>query len=92
MTKMDKTMDKKQMNKTASPGDLDSVLKLPVIVINVLNRAKIFTVDDLLQYSREDLLQLHGLGKKGVNLICEPLENMLQLSLPVIKLNSDDFG
>ena len=72
-----------QSNKNNMPI---SVLNLPTQVTNVLNRAQIFTVSDLMQYSLESLLDLKGLGPIRVNLICEQLENVLQLFLPVIRV------
>ena len=54
-----------------------SVLDLPTQVTNILNGVQIFTVEDLMQYSREDLLNVKGLGPIRVNLIGEQLKNFL---------------
>ena len=49
-------------------------LRLTRKSINALERNGIFTVGELLLYSKEDLLEMPSIGKKCISNICEALE------------------
>nr|YP_010231222.1 RNA polymerase alpha subunit [Nephroselmis pyriformis]QSV37291.1 RNA polymerase alpha subunit [Nephroselmis pyriformis] len=57
-------------------------LQLPPRPFNCLKRAQIYTIADLLQYSREDLLKIKNFGNKSANEVVEALETRFHLSLP----------
>jgi DNA-directed RNA polymerase subunit alpha len=58
-------------------------LQLPPRPFNCLKRAQIYTIGDLLQYSREDLLKIKNFGHKSANEVVDALETRLHLSLPI---------
>jgi DNA-directed RNA polymerase subunit alpha len=49
-------------------------LELSVRAYNCLKRANVHTVTDLLQYSKEDLLEFKNFGQKSADEVCESLE------------------
>jgi DNA-directed RNA polymerase subunit alpha len=58
-------------------------LQLPPRPFNCLKRAQVYTIGDLLQYSREDLLKIKNFGHKSANEVVDALETRLHLSLPI---------
>ena len=58
---------------------LDSLTKQ---IVGLLHEGKIFTVGDLLEYSRSDLSELVGIGEARIARICSCLEKELGLPLP----------
>jgi len=51
-------------------------IDLDVRTVNGLEQAGIYTVGDLLQRSREQLLDMRNFGEKTLNSICTALENI----------------
>jgi DNA-directed RNA polymerase subunit alpha len=49
-------------------------LELSVRAYNCLKRANVHTVTDLLQYSKDDLLEFKNFGQKSADEVCESLE------------------
>jgi len=68
-----------------SPKQLDTILieelELSVRAYNCLKRAKIHTVNNLLEYSAKDLLELKNFGQKSADEVCENLKKRFDLEL-----------
>nr|YP_009549129.1 RNA polymerase alpha subunit [Haplopteris elongata]AYW16191.1 RNA polymerase alpha subunit [Haplopteris elongata] len=58
-------------------------LELPARTFNCLKRAEIYTIDDLLTYSREDLSKIRNFGQKSVDQLIKELRDRFTIELPV---------
>jgi len=56
-------------------------LELSVRAYNCLKRANVHTLNDLLQYSAEDLLEFKNFGQKSADEVCENLKKRFDLDL-----------
>ncbi|KAI5070955.1 hypothetical protein GOP47_0013206 [Adiantum capillus-veneris] len=61
-------------------------LELPARAFNCLKRAEIYTIADLLNYSREDLSKLKNFGRKSVDQVSEALWDRFAKELPDKKI------
>nr|YP_010376788.1 RNA polymerase alpha subunit [Adiantum malesianum]UPV69552.1 RNA polymerase alpha subunit [Adiantum malesianum] len=61
-------------------------LELPARAFNCLKRAEIYTIADLLNYSREDLSKIKNFGQKSVDQVSEALWDRFAKQLPSKKL------
>nr|YP_009920286.1 RNA polymerase alpha subunit [Adiantum nelumboides]QMQ99228.1 RNA polymerase alpha subunit [Adiantum nelumboides]QOH99657.1 RNA polymerase alpha subunit [Adiantum reniforme var. sinense] len=61
-------------------------LELPARAFNCLKRAEIYTIADLLNYSREDLSKIKNFGRKSVDQVSEALWDRFAKELPSKKL------
>ncbi|MBP9153166.1 MAG: hypothetical protein KBF73_12850 [Flavobacteriales bacterium] len=50
---------------------LSDVKGIPPRIVNLLDRNGIYTVDDLLQYNREELLEIQGLGSHSIAVLAD---------------------
>nr|WDB00707.1 RNA polymerase alpha subunit [Cavernulicola chilensis] len=62
-------------------------LQLSVRAYNCLKRAQINSIEDLLDYSQEDLLEIKNFGQKSAKEVIEALNSRLGIELPKEKLN-----
>ena len=64
-------------------------LELPARAFNCLKKAKIHTIADLLNYSREDLSKIKSFGQKSVDQVSKALRDHFTMELP--KDESDSY-
>nr|YP_009547588.1 RNA polymerase alpha subunit [Vaginularia trichoidea]AYW16105.1 RNA polymerase alpha subunit [Vaginularia trichoidea] len=65
------------------PNDLFiDQLELPARTFNCLKRAEIYTIGDLLTYSREDLLRIRNFGQKSADQVVKQLWQLFNIKLP----------
>nr|YP_009549389.1 RNA polymerase alpha subunit [Scoliosorus ensiformis]AYW16538.1 RNA polymerase alpha subunit [Scoliosorus ensiformis] len=64
-------------------------LELPARAFNCLKRAKIYTIADLLTYSREDLSRIKNFGQKSVDQVVKELWNRFTIELPSERLGNN---
>nr|YP_009547675.1 RNA polymerase alpha subunit [Antrophyum semicostatum]AYW16278.1 RNA polymerase alpha subunit [Antrophyum semicostatum] len=57
-------------------------LELPARAFNCLKRAKIYTIADLLTYSREDLSEIRNFGQRSLDQVVKELWNRFNIELP----------
>jgi DNA-directed RNA polymerase subunit alpha len=60
-------------------------LRLSVRAYNCLKRAQINTVEDLLQFTQEDLLEIKNFGQKSAEEVIDALKRYMGLNLPETK-------
>jgi len=61
-------------------------LQLPVLAYNCLKRAGINSVDDLVNYSQEEIREIKNFGKKSAQEVFQALKDKFDIVLP--SLNS----
>ena len=61
-------------------------LNLSARAYNCLKRSNVHTLNDLLQYSQEDLLELKNFGQKSASEVCASLESRFGQTLPKRKM------
>nr|YP_009549476.1 RNA polymerase alpha subunit [Vittaria appalachiana]AYW16625.1 RNA polymerase alpha subunit [Vittaria appalachiana] len=78
-----------KQNETISKNLFIDQLELPARAFNCLKRANIYTIADLLTYSREDLSRIKNFGQKSVDQVAKELWNRFSIELPSERLGNN---
>jgi DNA-directed RNA polymerase subunit alpha len=83
----DLTLENSKIQQSLPPPEIILIeeLQLPVRAYNCLKRSGINSVDELLQYSQEDIKEIKNFGKKSADEVFQALKTKFNIVLPSLK-------